>query len=86
MSFIGAISNTVWEIMYKENFTYLSNVNDRTFMLNLMILWGTWFLSFVNLVPISLIVTLEMVKFIQAAFISWDVSIYDISKDMPTKA
>eukprot|EP00347_Sterkiella_histriomuscorum_P005590 403356030 len=87
MSFIGAIANTIWEIIYKENFTYILSTDQvtRSFMLNLVILWGTWFLSFVNIVPISLIVTLEMVKFIQAAFIQWDVSIYDTQKDLCTK-
>jgi phospholipid-transporting ATPase len=40
----------------------------------------------VNIVPISLMVTLEIVKFVQALIITWDVEIYDVSKDMPTKA
>lgn len=31
-------------------------------------------------------VTLEIVKFIQAYFIQWDVNMYDQSKDMPAKA
>lgn len=41
---------------------------------------------FVNIVPISLMVTLEVVKFVQGLFIFWDVEMYDESKDMPTKA
>lgn len=40
----------------------------------------------VNIVPISLMVTLEVVKFFQAMMISWDVEMYDTDKDMPTKA
>lgn len=40
----------------------------------------------VNIVPISLMVTLEIVKFVQALIITWDVEIYDMSKDMPAKA
>jgi len=36
-------------------------------------------------VPISLLVTLEMVKFLQAQFITWDYMIYDVDKDIPTK-
>lgn len=47
--------------------------------------FGTWILIFTNTVPISLMVTLEVVKFIQAIFISWDWRIYDVKKDMPTK-
>jgi phospholipid-transporting ATPase len=37
-------------------------------------------------VPISLLVTLEIVKFIQAQFIALDATIFDETKDMPTKA
>jgi magnesium-transporting ATPase (P-type) len=37
---------------------------------------GTWILIFTNFVPISLLVTLEMIKFIQAKFICWDVEMY----------
>lgn len=33
-------------------------------------------LIFTNFVPISLLVTLEMVKFLQAVFISWDLKLY----------
>ena len=38
-----------------------------------------------NFVPISLIVTLEMVKFIQAYFINVDVDIYDEKRGIDTK-
>lgn len=38
-----------------------------------------------DFVPISLLVTLEIVKFMQAVFIGWDAAIYDETKDMPTK-
>jgi len=47
--------------------------------------FGTWMLLFANFVPISLIVTLEMVKFLQAQFIQWDTDIYELERDMPTK-
>ena len=42
-------------------------------------------LNFRNFVPISLIVTMEVVKFFQAQFIQWDTEIYDQTKDLPTK-
>jgi len=38
---------------------------------------GTWILIFTNFVPISLLVTMEMVKYIQGMFISWDINLYD---------
>ena len=37
------------------------------------------------MVPISLLVTVEIVKFAQASFISLDINIYDVEKDMPTR-
>lgn len=45
----------------------------------------TWILLFTNMVPISLLVTMEMVKFFQAMFIQWDWRIYSVEKNMPTK-
>ena len=38
-----------------------------------------------NFVPISLLVTLEMINFFQASFIQWDIAIYDEARDLPTK-
>jgi Cu+-exporting ATPase len=37
-------------------------------------------LIFTNLVPISLLVTLDIVKFLQAKFIKWDVKLYDTTQ------
>ena len=45
----------------------------------------TWMLLFTNMVPISLLVTVEIVKFWQALFIAWDADIYDCERDMPTR-
>lgn len=45
----------------------------------------TWILLFTNMVPISLLVTVEIVKFAQAMFIAWDINIYDVDRDMPTR-
>ena len=45
---------------------------------------GTWIILINNIVPISLLVTLEMVKYIQGIFISWDYTMYDrINKQEP---
>lgn len=37
---------------------------------------GTWILIFTNFVPISLLLTMEMVKYIQGMFIGWDINIF----------
>lgn len=39
--------------------------------------FGIWFLNLMNFVPISLLVTLEITKYIQGMFIGWDVEIMD---------
>lgn len=44
---------------------------------------GVWFIAIMNFVPISLLITLESINFIQAKFISWDIKIYDESRDLP---
>lgn len=38
---------------------------------------GTWILIFTNFVPISLLVSLELVKFWQAGFMERDFTMYD---------
>ena len=37
------------------------------------------------MVPISMLVTIEVVKFAQALFIAWDINIYDTERDIPTR-
>lgn len=44
---------------------------------------GNWILIFTNFVPISLLVTIEVVKFIQAKFIMWDIKLYDKENNLP---
>ena len=46
----------------------------------------TWILIFTNLVPISLMVTADMVKLFQAIFMSNDVNMYDEEQDMAMRA
>ncbi|CAF1402273.1 unnamed protein product [Rotaria magnacalcarata] len=46
----------------------------------------TFFILFNNLIPISLQITIDLVKFIQAYFINWDVDMYDRETDTPANA
>jgi hypothetical protein len=48
-------------------------------------LFGTWFLAMMNFVSSSLLVSQEMVKFLQGTLIEYDVTMFDESKDMPAK-
>jgi phospholipid-transporting ATPase len=55
--------------------------DDMAFLF--IVVFLSWALIFTNFVPISLIVTLEMVKFFQAFFISWDLELYWAGTDTP---
>lgn len=87
---IGAVWETLWTKKYQSQAYYLGYPNpDQTWNFGHSFLYFiksffTWVLLFTNMVPISLLVTLEIVKFFQAMFISWDIDIYDVEKDMET--
>jgi hypothetical protein len=50
-----------------------------------LIVIGRWFLILQCFVSISLLVSLEMVKFFQGTFMEYDWMMYDEEKDMPMK-
>jgi magnesium-transporting ATPase (P-type) len=47
---------------------------------------GSWVLLFVNYIPISLMVSLELVKFWQAIFMTDEYMMFDEEQDMPMRA
>ena len=47
---------------------------------------GTWILIFTNFVPISMLVTLEVVKFWQGCFMTYDILMYDDSQNLQMSA
>jgi phospholipid-transporting ATPase len=55
-------------------------VNCENWFLGGVIAFGSWFLMLMNFVPISLMVTLEMVKFLQGMYIAWDFKMFDLEK------
>jgi len=61
------------------------NPLDSNFLTMVLVNFGTWILIFTNFVPISLIVTLEVVKFCQAWFITQDEEIFDEENNLATK-
>ncbi|XP_078255336.1 phospholipid-transporting ATPase IA isoform X2 [Rhinoraja longicauda] len=71
ISFVCAIGSTVWNKKHGKGVWYLhfSDSGAAYFGLNFL----TFIILFNNLIPISLLVTLEVVKFIQAFFINWDI-------------
>ena len=64
-------------INMSEYFNNGMNDSSKNVFLKAIIIFLTWVLNLQNIIPISLVVTLEMIKFCQAMFINWDVKIYD---------
>ncbi len=86
LSVIGAIFYLIWTAEYKDEITnYISLANYSNWFLTFFYRIGTWTLIFTNLVPISLLVTLEMVKYVQGMFINWDINMYDKENRIPAK-
>jgi phospholipid-transporting ATPase len=71
---IGAIFGASWVTKYQEVTSYLGTTDGEKhpFKYYLIQQIGTWILIFTNFVPISLMVSLEMVKFWQAGFMTKD--------------
>lgn len=62
---IASTFSTIWTYTYMDDFVYLYLASSyKNFAYSYVVSFGTWLLSFMNLVPISLMVTLEMVKFV----------------------
>lgn len=72
----SSLFNAFWYLSYQNKLEYLNidrnGTKDNTFPYNLFVRLGNWLIIFQNFVPISLIVTLEMVKVFQGIIISKD--------------
>ena len=82
----AATYQTIWAFLFGVDHWYLDlDMNQDEIAKEAALTFGTWFINMMNFVPISLIVTLEMVKFIQAYFINVDVTIFDEERGIETK-
>uniref|UniRef100_A0A3Q3CKK4 Phospholipid-transporting ATPase n=1 Tax=Haplochromis burtoni TaxID=8153 RepID=A0A3Q3CKK4_HAPBU len=70
ISLVCSIGQTIWKGQYGNDAWYmdLNYGGAANFGLNFL----TFIILFNNLIPISLLVTLEVIKFTQAFFINWD--------------
>ncbi|XP_045479978.1 probable phospholipid-transporting ATPase IA isoform X7 [Harmonia axyridis] len=84
MCLLCAICNVLWTNKHLTTDWYLGLEGGITqlFFYNLL----TFVILFNNLIPISLQVTLEVVRFIQAIFINQDLEMYDPESDTPALA
>lgn len=73
---------TIFNMSEKMNENFYGGTINNGF-LKTCISFMIWFLTLQNIIPISLIVTLEMIKFCQALFINWDIRLYHFSTKSP---
>ena len=74
---ISAILSMAYVILYSKNFDKEENNVKKDFMELFAKMMGTWIVINTNFVPISLLVTMETIKFFQAMFMEWDIDMYD---------
>ncbi|KAL6426436.1 hypothetical protein ACFW04_009128 [Cataglyphis niger] len=81
---LSAIFNILWTNVNRDGLWYLGLQEEMTknFAFNLL----TFIILFNNLIPISLQVTLEVVRFVQATFINMDIEMYHAETDTPAMA
>ncbi|XP_016843759.1 probable phospholipid-transporting ATPase IA isoform X4 [Nasonia vitripennis] len=81
---LSAIFNILWTNANHTGLWYLglNEAKTKNFAFNLL----TFIILFNNLIPISLQVTLEVVRFVQATFINMDIEMYHPETDTPAMA
>ncbi|XP_018331633.1 probable phospholipid-transporting ATPase IA isoform X4 [Agrilus planipennis] len=84
MCIVCSVCNEMWSNAHgtKDWYIGLTELSNQNFLYNLL----TFVILFNNLIPISLQVTLEMVRFVQAIFINMDVEMYHAETDTPAMA
>ncbi|XP_028655342.2 phospholipid-transporting ATPase IB isoform X2 [Erpetoichthys calabaricus] len=84
MALVSSVGAAIWNRQHTEVDWYLSRAADisNNFWYNLL----TFIILYNNLIPISLLVTLEVVRFTQALFINWDTEMYFSETDTPAMA
>ena len=81
--FISSIMSIIHLFFYILNhdqyksFIYPDQNEKDNFLSLFLRCTGTWIIICTNFVPISLLVTMETIKFFQAAFMEWDIDFYD---------
>jgi len=87
--FFSGLYSAVWYLLHEDEVSYLKiNQNvakDHAFYYNLFVRMGNWLIIFQNFVPISLIVTLEMVKVFQGVIISKDKKMFFTKDSIETE-
>ncbi|XP_023814754.1 phospholipid-transporting ATPase IA isoform X5 [Oryzias latipes] len=72
ISLVCSFGQTIWKYQYGNDAWYMDLNSPDGGAANFGLNFLTFIILFNNLIPISLLVTLEVIKFIQAFFINWD--------------
>ncbi|KAB1267807.1 Phospholipid-transporting ATPase IB [Camelus dromedarius] len=84
MALVSSVGALYWNGSQGEKNWYIKKMDTSSdnFGYNLL----TFIILYNNLIPISLLVTLEVVKYTQALFINWDTDMYYLGNDTPAMA
>ncbi|CAH8514438.1 unnamed protein product [Schistosoma mattheei] len=80
------IANLVWTSWNEKKMWYLQENVDIRSDLRRLLDFITCLILYNTIIPISLPVMLEVVRFIQALYINWDLDMYDPDSDTPAMA
>ncbi len=87
----ASIYSACWDVLYAADtnsymyWNFSNSLATSSFWFKLLFSIGNWLLILTDFVPISLLVTSEVVKFWQAFFISSDILMYDDNLGQPAK-
>jgi len=80
LAFILSFLHFLYQYFFVSN-SLIEDLGNNDTGLYYVIIFFSWILTLSNIVPISLLVTIEMIKFCQAFLISWDHKIYDLNNN-----
>ncbi|XP_037636902.1 phospholipid-transporting ATPase IA isoform X3 [Sebastes umbrosus] len=86
ISLVCSIGQTIWKYQYGNDAWYMDLNSPDGGAANFGLNFLTFIILFNNLIPISLLVTLEVIKFIQAFFINWDTDMLYEPTNTPAQA
>jgi len=85
MCLAAALANTAYNHQFKDSWYLQFDASFSTAAINGILSFITFIILLNNLIPISLYITMEIVKFGQAYFINNDLNMYYEPKDTPAQ-
>ena len=80
-SLVAGSITALWTVFRGEDYWYIypepKQANSINLAMEIPLQTGVWFIALMNFVPVSLLVTLEMINVLQAYFISVDIDMCD---------